>query len=85
MKTFEGEPASKRPNLASTRLLTYDQTTITNISLSKKLNEIPFSSKIPCSPYSSKSIAPPTPITLAMEQKAWKDDNIKAVKFDQVY
>jgi hypothetical protein len=72
------EPPGKR-HLNSSRLLSYDSNQTEHVSLSKKLNEIPFPSKIPNSPHSIRSITPATPISLAMEHRAWMDENIHSI------
>ena len=65
----ELEPPSKRMN--SGRLLNYDQASVENVSLTKKLNEIKFPQRVPNSPYSIKNITPATPISMMMELKNW--------------
>ena len=64
----------------SSRLLSYDQSSVENVCLSKKLNEIKFPQRIPNSPYSVKNITPATPISMMMELKNWLKQNLMKVQ-----
>jgi hypothetical protein len=53
------------------RHLNYDSSSLNDVSLSKKLNEIKFPCRVPNSPYSIKAATPATPISMMMELKNW--------------
>jgi hypothetical protein len=64
----------------SSRLLSYEQSTVENMCLSKMLGEIKFPQQVPQSPYSVKNITPATPISMMMELKNWLKQNVAKVK-----
>ncbi len=75
----ERELASK---LHSHRLLNFDQASVEQVTLSKRLNEIRFPQKIPNSPYSINQFMPATPISLAMELKNWLQESLRKVNLE---
>jgi hypothetical protein len=73
-------PASKR-----FRHLNYDQSQVEYVSLSKKLNEIPFPNLVPNSPYSVKATIPSTPLSMMMELKGWLRTSISRVTINTTF